>query len=254
MRTARSILIPMAAVGWMLATTVQAQASAPDISGFWAPSFEPGPRDQSLLDKLPPDTVLVEDTGVEEFPRGEFGGLKLKPDALRHAEQWQPENDMSLQRVCLVPSIVYSIQGPFPFEIIQTAEVTIFKYEYFDQIRLIYTDGRAHPPADAPHTKMGFSTGRWEGDELVVETSHIAASTITNNGLDHSDDVRMVERYRLQGDGKTLAATQWFSDPSVLDNNGARYIAWSSRPGEYVNPYECDPSFALEYSQIGQSQ
>jgi hypothetical protein len=23
----------------------------------------------------------------------------------------------------------------------------------------------------------------------------------------------------------------------------ARYMAWSKRPGEYVFPYECDPSY-----------
>jgi hypothetical protein len=110
-------------------------------------------------------------------------------------------------------------------------------------------DGRDHPPADAPHSKMGFSTGHWDGDELVVETTHIAPSTITNNGLDHSERIRMVERYKLSGDGSRLAATQWFEDPLVLENHGARFIAWDKQPGQYVLPYECDPSFALEYQQ-----
>lgn len=221
-----------------------------DLSGFWAPDFAPTVRDQSLLDKLPPDTVLVEDTGVAEFPRGEFGGLQLTPQARGHADTWKAEDEMTLQRVCNVPSIVYSIQGPFPFEVLQTRDVIVFKYEYFDQIRTIFMDGRAHPPADAPHSKMGFSTGHWEGAELVVETSHIAASTITNNGLDHSEDIVMIERYRLSGDGKALVATQWFSDPATIQNNGARYISWTKRPGQFVYPYECDPSFALEYQQI----
>lgn len=223
-------------------------AAQVDLSGFWGPDFTPATRDQALLGKLPKDAVLIEDSGVAEFPLGEFGGLKLTPQAVTHAREWRPEQDLTIQRACMVQSVVYSIQGPFPFEILQTDDVIVFKYEYFDQIRTIFMDGRAHPPADAPRSKMGFSTGRWDGNELVVETSHIMAGTITNNGLDHGDDVRMVERYKLTGDGK-LAATQWFSDKSVIETDGARYISWTKRPGQYVFPYDCDPSFALEYQQ-----
>src|SRR5690606_24168866 len=109
--------------------------------------------------------------------------------------------------------------------------------------------GRGHPPADAPRSKMGHSIGHWEGDELVIDTTHLAASTITNNGLDHSDNVHMVERYRLTDGGKALEASQWFEDPETLENNGARYIRWT-RGDDYVRPYECDPSFALEYQGV----
>ncbi|MGZ5792242.1 MAG: hypothetical protein ACXWI7_08420, partial [Croceibacterium sp.] len=81
----------------------------------------------------------------------------------------------------------------------------------------------------------------------VVDTDHLEASTITNNGLEHSDDVHLVERYRLSADGKRLEASQWFSDPAMIENNGARYIVWDKQPGQYLNPYECDPTLATEY-------
>jgi hypothetical protein len=231
-----------------------APASAePDLTGFWNLSFGQADPPADMMAKLPPNTVLIEDTGVVEFPEDEYGGLKLKPEALAHAQAWKPADEMSLARVCLPPSIVYAIQGPFPFEVYQTPQLIVIKYEYFDQTRLIFMDGRPHPPADAPHSKMGHSVGHWEGDELVIDTTHIAPSTITNNGLDHSDQIHMVERYRLSADGKRLVATQWFEDPEVLDNNGVRFIQWARHDGQYVLPYECDPSFALEYQQAGQS-
>ncbi len=219
----------------------------PDLTGFWNLAFDEAEPPADMMAKLPPNTVLIEDTGVVEFPEDEYGGLLLKPEARAKAEAWKPADEMALSRVCLPPSIVYAIQGPFPFEVYQTPQLIVLKYEYFDQTRLIFMDGREHPPADAPHSKMGHSIGRWDGDELVVDTTHIAASTITNNGLDHSDGVHMVERYRLSADGQRLIATQWFEDPATLDNNGVRFIQWAKHTGEHVYPYECDPSFALEY-------
>ena len=240
----RLALLPVA----MLVAAAPVAAEA-DFAGFWAPTFEVVEPDPAMIAKLPPNTVVLKDTGAPEFPRMEFGGLKLTAAARAHAETWKPEDEMTLQRVCQPPSIVYSVQGPFPFEIDQTRDVIVFRYEYYDQVRLVFMDGRGHPAADVPHTKMGHSIGRWEGQELVVDTTHIAPSTITNNGLDHSAGIHMVERYKLSPDGKALLATQWFEDPEVLDNNGARFIHWDKRPGQYVLPYECDPSFALEYAE-----
>ncbi len=112
--------------------------------------------------------------------------------------------------------------------------------------RVIYTDGRSHLPPDQPHTMTGNSIGHWEGDTLVVDTDHLEAATITNNGLEHSDKVHVVERFRLSADGDTLWATQMFSDPVMLENLGARLIAWKRVPGQHVYPYECDP---FEYSK-----
>lgn len=244
----------LAALALVVAAPAAAQEN-PDLSGFWGPDFitDTSIRLPDLLATLPVDAVLIEDTGAAEFPRGEFGGLVLTPQAAEHAATWDAAQEMTIARVCLPPSIVYAVQGPFPFEVYQTPTLIVFRYEYFDQDRLIFMDGRP-VPENAPHTKMGFSVGHWEGRDLVIETSNIAASTITNNGLDHTADIRMVERYRLSDDGTKLHATQWFSDPAVLETDGARYITWTHRPGEFVYPYECDPSFALEYGQVSGGQ
>lgn len=256
-----SLALVLALVSAPMSVPVQAQGTSPEIqkipniSGFWSPEFGVASedREQDLLDKLPEGSAMVDDTGILEFPRGEFGELILKPETLAKAQTWQADDEMTLQRVCLSPSIVYSLQGPFPFEVHQTPSLIVIKYEYFDQTRLIHMDGREHPGDDYPHSKMGHSIGHWEGDELVIDTTHISASTITNNGLDHSENIRTIERYRLEGEGdKRLIATQWFSDRDVLENDGARYMSWAKREGEHVYPYECDPSFALEYQSVGE--
>ena len=240
-------LCTIAAACALLSSAAVAQQKPPDLSGYWGPGRAAKP-DPERVRQLPPDTVVLSDAGAAEFPAGEFGGLKVKPGALAAAERWKPEDDMTIDRACLPPSIVYTMQGPFPMEIYQATELIVMKLEYFDLVRIIFMDGRGHPE-QAPHSKVGHSVGRWEGATLVVDTVKISPSTITNNGLDHSDSVRVIERFWLGPDGRTLFGLQEFEDPEVLDNRGARFMAWDRVPGEFVFPYECDPSFGLNYTK-----
>jgi hypothetical protein len=218
----------------------------PNLSGFWNLSSKV-PRDKALLALLPANTALLEDTGAVEFPRGEFGGLKLKPAAQAAAAKWDPKDDMSLANACKPPSIIYAMQGPFPLEIYQGTEFIIIKLEYFDMMRVVFMDGRK-PDATTPDSKVGYSVGHWDGDTLVVETTHLEAGTILNNGLGHSNKTSLIERFRVSADGSELLSTQEFEDPENLDNRDASFIGWKKKT-DHVYPYECDPTFALEYQK-----
>jgi len=224
-------------------------ASPPDLSGFWMLDFKPGTADPALMAKVKPGSVFLNDTGAAEFGPMEFGGLKLKPEALAAARAWKIADDMTVQNSCRIPSIVYAMQGPFPIEIFQGTEMIVMRLEYFDMARVIFLNRKEHLPAKAAHTKTGDSIGHWEGDTLVVDTTHLKEATITNNGLMHSTQIHVIERFRLSADGKQLLATQEFEDPEVLDNRGVRYITWSRVAGDHVHAYDCDPSFAEAYAK-----
>lgn len=235
-----------------LAWTQAALAAAPgkpDLSGFWMLAGGPPIEDPVLKAKIAPGTAILADSGAVEFGLMEFGGLQLTPAALAAAKAWNPADDMTVANACRIPSIVYAMQGPFPIEIFQGTEMTVMRLEYFDMARVIFTDGRRHMPAGAPLTKTGDSIGRWEGDTLVVETIHLKEATITNNGLSHSDKIRVTERFRLSADGKKLLATQEFEDPEMLLNKGARFITWNRVEGDHVHAYDCDPTFAENYAE-----
>jgi hypothetical protein len=228
--------------------SVHAQQKHPDFSGYWGPGRAATP-DPQRVKALPANTVVLRDAGAVEFPINEYGGLKVKAPALAAAKRWKPDDDMTISKVCQPPSIVYAMQGPFPMEIYQGTELIVLKLEYYDMVRIVFMDGRGHPDT-VPHSKVGHSIGRWDGDTLVVDTLKISAATITNNGLDHSDQVHVIERFWLSPDGRTLFGVQEFEDPEVLDNRGARFMAWDRVAGEFVLPYECDPSFALNYEKL----
>jgi hypothetical protein len=42
-------------------------------------------------------------------------------------------------------------------------------------------------------------------------------------------------------------ARQEFEDPDTIENRGARLMAWDRQAGEHIYPYECDPTFVLNY-------
>jgi len=223
--------------------TTDAVSAQPDLDGFWTVQFAPSDEGQVLLNKLPPNAVFVDDAGGGEFGEGEYGGLQLTDRAKAEVEAYDYSMELSSEYACTSPSVAFYMQAPFPMEIHQDTNLIVFKMEYFDMVRIIFTDGREHPPADAPHSKNGHSVGHWEGDELVVDTTHIAAGTFMNNGFNHTGNIHLVERFRLSNDGSTLFATQITEDPDTFSGQAARYMAWRRVPGEYVYPYDCDPSF-----------
>lgn len=234
----------------LLGSAAMAAAPAhPDLSGFWNLVRGTPPEDAALKKLIPAGTALLDDSGAKEYGSMDFGGLKLRPDALAAARSWNIQDDMTVSNTCRIPSIVYAMQGPFPIEIFQGTEFIIIRMEYFDMVRVIFMDGRKHLPADGPHTKTGDSLGHWEGDTLVVDTTHLKEATITNNGLEHSRNVRVTERFKLSADGKKLLATQEFDDPEILENRGARFIAWDKVAGDHVHAYDCDPSFSENYKK-----
>jgi hypothetical protein len=229
------------------APLLAAAAAPPDLSGFWSPVSRVIEPDPELAKFVPKDAVVMRDTGPAEFGLLEFGGLKPRPEMLAKAKEWNPRAGLTVGTVCLVPSIVYALQGPFPIEIYQGADLMVMRLEYMDLAR-VFVMGKPAWPADAPHTKVGYSRAHWEGEQLVVVTTHLKEATITNNGLDHSDAMVVTERYRLADGGKTLIASQLYEDPKALENRGVRYISWRRTPGDHVHAFDCDPSFAEEYA------
>jgi hypothetical protein len=221
----------------------QTAATLDQLSGFWTVRFEASPSGQPLIDALPADAVLIDDTGAGELAAGEFGGVRLTEQALASIRNYNFADELKSENSCIAPSVAFYMQAPFPMEIYAGRDLIVFKMEYFDLYRVIFMDQREHPPTDAPHFKSGHSVGRWEGDTLLVDTTHIAPGTFMNNGFDHSEDLHLEERFQLSADGLTLWATQVYQDPATFSGRTARYMAWSKRPGEFVYPYDCDPAY-----------
>jgi len=232
---------------WIGAATFASSAAAqPDFEGFWTPRLERERSGQALIDELQGGVALINDTGAGELAAGDFAGLKLTPAAVEEVRRYNFADELKRENTCNAPTAAFLMQAPFPMEIYQSDELVVFKMEYFDLVRVVHLDGRPHPPQTAPHSRAGHSIGHWEGGTLVVDTTHLTSGTFMNNGFNHSDSLSMTERFRMSADGNVLWLVQTYDDPAVFEGTAARYMAWTRRPGEFVYPYDCDPSYGNE--------
>jgi len=85
---------------------------------------------------------------------------------------------------------------PYPFKIIESPGMVMMLFEGFTTFRQIFTDGRELPKDPNP-TWFGYSVGKWEGDDWVVNTIGIKESTwMDNAGRPHSDALHLIERFQ----------------------------------------------------------
>lgn len=105
---------------------------------------------------------------------------------------------------------------PFLREFVVTPKETYLITEQMNEVRRIYTDGRAHTPeADAYPLWEGDSIGFWDGDALVIWTSQMRAGQYQRIQPNYSDQVETVEKWRKAGDGSVVADV-WIFDPPAL--------------------------------------
>lgn len=244
-------LLGSCALAWaMLVATASAQSpEGHGIAGFWSMSFgptpprrSPTPTESELMAYFPDDAIVLADAGSTEFPPGDYGGLAVRDGLREAAKSYDPEVQTTVSLTCRPPGLIYSMQGPFPIEIFEGHDLIVVKLEYFDLVRVIFMNETQHPD-DWPHSHTGHSIGRWDGDTLVVDTVKLTSGTLFNNGVDHTQDVRLVERFRL-ADPNTLVVTQQFEDPGSFEGTAARVVSFA-RGQDHVYPYDCDPAYGL---------
>ena len=110
--------------------------------------------------------------------------------------------------------------------------------QWQEQRREIWMDGRPHPPEYAPHTWQGFSTGRFEGGVLVVQTTHLKAGWIRRNGLTLSDEVTMTERFIRHGN--YLTHIYIIEDPRYLTEPLIKTNGFVVANNVAMQPYPCE--------------
>lgn len=118
-------------------------------------------------------------------------------------------------------------------------DVLELRYGEWDAHRIVYF-GERELPINLEPSLMGYSIGRFEGDDLVIETTGISAN-LTRWRAPHSDRLRVTERYRRSRDGQRLFLTATYDDPVNQREPIVVKKIWGWSPNEEIYPYvDCE--------------
>jgi hypothetical protein len=124
--------------------------------------------------------------------------------------------------------------------IVQAPGMVAISYEMIHDTRVLYTDGRAHV-SPSIRQLLGDSRARWEGDELVVETTNLTDKTsigLNGNGLRHSDKMTIVERFkRVAAD--IIQYQMTIDDPVTYTRPFTLSLPLTPLEGNILLPYDC---------------
>jgi cyclase len=212
--------------------TAPAPAPAIDLSGYWT-----APLHEDFMERGPGSEIA------------DYGGFPLNEAGRLWALSYDPSRVTLRHHQCEAYVTPYQMRALGNFRIWEERvphSQELMAIHLWAQTteghRIIWMDGRPHPPAWAPHTFRGFSTGRFEGNALVVRTTHMKSGALRRgNGVPQSDQATLIEYFVRRGDRLTNVTV--VSDPVFLTEPMVRSTDFYRLP---VDPgawrYACDDS------------
>ena len=177
----------------------------PDLSGNWIRFRGEGGLARGRAATAPADPNSPPVATFFELGANMPGGLPFTPWAaqLRKAREAANSKD-NPDALCLPMGITQFHMHGQPRKMMQTPHLLAIMYEANYGIRYIYTDGRPLPAQGVPQPWWyGYSIGRWEGDELIVETNNLRDDGwLDVRGSPLTDQARIIERFRRPTYGK----------------------------------------------------
>jgi hypothetical protein len=254
-----------------LGVAADASAQQPDFTGVWTTYTEPGAGRGGRGGGAPPPGAArggggggatqpgaaarggqgggATEPGAARGGRGGRGGggpdQFFTPEARKKREAYQALVKPTSETpggYCLGTGMPGSMlgSGGYPMEILQRPEQIIIVYEAHNEVRRVYLGSRIVPMEDRIPGRNGHSSGRWEGNTLVVETTHLVEQV--DQAYAHSDQARIVERYSMSTDErgtKVLTAEMTLTDPVFYTQPVTGMKRWAQVPNGHLLPYEC---------------
>jgi len=177
----------------------------PDLSGVWQGNDDPFPEQPELLPAVAARAKHMLETEGKDHP-----GAR-----------------------CLPPAAV--VNGPFLYRIVQSRDVLLTIFEDVPGYRQVYLDGRAHPKDPNP-TWLGHSTGKWEGDTLVIDTLGFNEGWIGFNPS--TEKLHVTERYRRRDLGRLDIKIE-VADPGAYARPWTINTTWELDPKAELLEYVC---------------
>jgi glyoxylase-like metal-dependent hydrolase (beta-lactamase superfamily II) len=225
----------LAAAAVILSAPADAQpargANPPDIAGEWR------------LENSEDDTTA-------QPPLGDYTGIPFN-DAGRQRSDTTAESIWGTPEYqCRPHSAPHQWRGLGGARILKeqdplTREVSVYHIQFMRSLdRPVFMDRRPHPPAWAPHSWTGFSTGEWIGNTLKITTTHLKDGYLRRGGPQTSDMYSMTEFLTRHDDILTIVTV--IDDPAYMDEPFVHSTTYAYDPTASVAFETCNASSFAE--------
>ena len=204
-----------------------------DLSGVWLVDTDPNGKREGLEQLVFPKHFVNIAADVD------FDKVPLRPEAAALFQQrLASDGKASPDAYCKPNGVFELISGPLPFKIVQTPQLILMLFEGDTVFRQIFLDGR-RPIEDPEPRYMGYSSGRWDGDTLVVDTVGFKDQMwLDAMGHPGSSKLHMTERVRRRDAGH-LAIEVTIDDPVSYTKPLTYTPTFTLQPGEDLLEYFC---------------
>jgi hypothetical protein len=218
-------LIAILILAALMARPARAQQ---DPSGEWSPRF-----DEDWEERIPGPEI------------GDYLGIPINAAARLRGDSWDAALVELQENQCRAHGSDYGWRGPSQLsiwkEVDRASQKTLAFHTHLSAYgaeQTIWMDGRPHPPEYAPHTWQGFSTGKWDGDTLVIETTHLKENWVRRNGLPRSDLATASAHLMRHGNYLTVVVITY--DPVYLTEPFMRTSDFVYNDQQAMAPWPCE--------------
>jgi len=195
----------------LMAPTPKLADGTPDLSGIWYQDTNKFTRD------------IAADLGADGVPYQPWAKALTDERATGAHSREDPDANCLPQGV---PKISFV---PAPWKIVQQPDLIVVIYEAFTLWRQIFMDGRRLAD-DVNPTWLGYSTGHWDGDTLVVESAGFNGKIwLDQLGKPTTEQLHVTERFRRTDYGH-------MEIEAVIDDPGAYTKPWTVRQTYHLLP------------------
>jgi hypothetical protein len=158
----------------------------PDLSGIWIAANKYAGKPQNFAADLKVKNVPFQPWAKKLFEERKTGVHSKEDPSAQCFPQGLPRMDAA----------------PGQWKLVQTPGFIVIVYEAFSSYwRQIFLDGR-ELAADAPPSWIGYSTGRWHGDTLVVDTKGFnGRAWLDLMGKPSTEALHLIERFHRKDIG-----------------------------------------------------
>jgi hypothetical protein len=217
----------------------------PDLSGLWANPYTPNmaarnsavdPKTKQPLTFARQGEKLadaVDPARTFDLPYTEWG--------LKQWKQYDPVGKGDYAGNCLPFGMPRNINSPHGVQIMHQPDALAFLFEQNTWHHWVPTMAGFKWPADLPETWNGVSTGRWEGDTLIVETRGFNGYTkLDTTGHPHSKEMVLINTF-TRTDANTMQHTMTVHDPKAYARDWMNVRTWRIKPApDVLMEYSCE--------------